>query len=87
MRVAGRFGVPDTHAVMPEARAEAAKLRRLDGHAFDREFVRYMQHDHRDDIAEFRRQARRGGPVGRLAAQTLPDLQKHLDMAHGLGRG
>lgn len=87
MRVAARFGVRDTQAIMPEARAEAAKLRRLNGRAFDREFVRYMQEDHRKDIAEFRHQARMGGPVGQLAGQTLPDLQKHLQMARDLSRG
>ncbi|MFC3069461.1 DUF4142 domain-containing protein [Phenylobacterium soli] len=87
MRIAARFGVPDTQAITPEARAEAAKLRRLRGRAFDREFVRYMQHDHRKDIAEFRHEARMGGPVGQLAGQTLPDLQKHLRMAQDLDRG
>lgn len=87
MRVAARFGVPDTQAVTPEARHEASKLRRLHGRAFDREFVRYMQEDHRKDIAEFRHQARMGGPVGQLAGQTLPDLQKHLQMARELSRG
>lgn len=84
LRVAVRFGVRDTGEVMPEARAEARKLRHLRGYAFDREFVRYMRNDHRKDIAKFRQEAREGGPVGRLAAQTLPDLQKHLDMARDL---
>lgn len=87
MRVAARLGVPPTTATMPEARAEAYKLRRLHGRTFDREFVRYMQEDHRKDIAEFRHEARMGGPVGQLAAQTLPDLRKHLRMARDLSRG
>lgn len=87
MRVAARFGVRDTRAITPEARHEARKLRRLHGRAFDREFVRYMQEDHRKDIAEFRHQARMGGPVGQLAGQTLPDLQKHLQMSRELSRG
>jgi putative membrane protein len=86
-RVAARFGVPDTRELMPEARQEARKLRQLNGRAFDREFVRYMAQDHRKDIAEFRREARQGGPVGDLAQATLPDLRKHLDMALRLNRG
>jgi len=84
LRVAGQFGVRDTNDVMPEARREAQKLRHLRGRAFDREFVRYMVQDHRKDIADFRKEARERGPVGQLAAQTLPDLQKHLAMARDL---
>jgi putative membrane protein len=87
LRVGARVGVADTGEVMPEARQEARKLRHLDGRAFDREFVRYMAKDHRKDIAEFRREARQGGPVANLAQATLPDLQKHLDTALRLSRG
>lgn len=87
LRVAQRMGVADTQAMAPEARQEARKLDRLHGRAFDREFVRYMVHDHRKDIADFRKAARRGGPVGELAQHTLPDLQRHLQMAQQLDRG
>ncbi|MDB5442271.1 MAG: putative outer membrane protein [Phenylobacterium sp.] len=87
VRVAGRLGVPDTSEMMPEARQEAQKLRRLSGPAFDREFVRYMAKDHRKDVAEFRREAHGRGPVAELAQATLPDLQKHLDTALRLSRG
>ncbi|MBW8815653.1 MAG: DUF4142 domain-containing protein [Caulobacterales bacterium] len=87
LRVAQRVGVPDTQAMAPEARQEARRLDRLRGRAFDREFIRYMIHDHRKDIADFRKASRRGGPVGDLASRTLPDLQRHLQMAQQLDRG
>jgi putative membrane protein len=87
VRVAGQFGVPDTPEVMPQARAESVKLRHLQGRAFDREFARYMVKDHRHDIAEFRKQAHERGPVAELAQRTLPDLQKHLEVAERLSRG
>jgi putative membrane protein len=82
--VAGRMGVRPTSAMMPEARAEAAKLRRLSGDRFDREFARYMVQDHRKDIREFEQQAQVGGPTGQLARQALPSLRRHLDMAQRL---
>jgi putative membrane protein len=87
IRVGSRLGVRPTKEMTPEARQEMAKLRRLHGRAFDREFVRYMVDDHRKDIAEFRRQAGGRGPVADLARTTLPDLQRHLDTATQLSRG
>lgn len=75
--------VPGT--MMAEARAEYDLLRRMSGRSFDREFARYMVQDHRKDVAEFEEQARRGDrTTSRLAAQTLPDLRKHLRMARAL---
>jgi putative membrane protein len=73
--------------MMPEARTELTKLRRLNGRAFDREVRRYMIQDHTKDIAEFRSQARHGdGQTAALARQTLPVLEKHLRMAEALPR-
>lgn len=83
--VAQRMGVPATHEIAPEARAERRKLNRLSGRAFDREFARYMVEDHRKDIRDFEMQARsRDRATADLARQTLPALHKHLDMARDL---
>lgn len=81
MPLARQFGVMDTEDVAPEARNEARRLRHLHGRAFDHEFTRYMVHDHRKDIRDFRREANEHGPVARLARDTLPTLEKHLDRA------
>jgi predicted outer membrane protein len=44
--------------------------------------------DHRKDIARFQMQARTGDPATRrLARETLPHLQHHLQMALALQRG
>ena len=73
--------------MMPEARAELAKLQHLSGKAFDREVRRYMIEDHTKDIAEFRSQERDGDhQTAALARQTLPVLRKHLAMAEALPR-
>ncbi|MDE2488730.1 MAG: DUF4142 domain-containing protein [Alphaproteobacteria bacterium] len=85
--LARQFGVADTDGVMPQAREEARKLRRMNGRAFDREFARYMVHDHKHDISDFRKEAREHGPVARMARQTLPTLEKHLHVAESLRRG
>ena len=78
----------NTDAVMPQARQERRELQNMSGPAFDREFVRYMVHDHKSDIRKFDEQAHGGGPVAEMARQTLPTLHKHLDMAkHLRGQG
>lgn len=86
--VARQMHVPVTNKMAPEAIAERAKLARLRGHAFDREFARYMVDDHHKDIAKFSEEAssRDPGPVVALAKQTLPVLRKHLATAERLAR-
>lgn len=84
--VVKRYHVPVTTALAPEADAEQHKLARLHGPAFDREFVRYMVHDHQQDIADFQGELKSGDPadVKALARQTLPVLRKHLRAAQSL---
>ena len=83
--VAQGHGVADTAEMAPEAKAEARKLERLSGPAFDREFARYMVSDHRKDIADFEKAARsRDRSTAALARETLPDLRKHLKTAQQL---
>lgn len=85
--LAHQMRVPTTGAMMPEARAEEAKLRHLRGPAFDREVKRYMINDHRKDIAKFQAQARSGERrTAELARAQLPTLRKHLHIAESLPR-
>ena len=60
-----------------------ARLSKLNGSAFDRAYMRDMVADHKQDIAEFQRQAGTGQDpdVKNWAARTLPALQEHLKMA------
>lgn len=86
-RVAHELRVRVPAAVMPEASRERARLVRLRGAAFDREFVRYMVHDHREDIAKFEDQARTGDRrTAALARAQLPTLREHLRIAESLVR-
>lgn len=80
--LARRDHVAVPNSMMPEARTESARLHRLHGRAFDREFARYMINDHRKDIRDFEEQARTGREgTAALARRTLPTLRKHLRMA------
>ncbi|MBS0363921.1 MAG: DUF4142 domain-containing protein [Proteobacteria bacterium] len=82
--VAHQVGADVTDRSNGEAVREMSKLENTYGRAFDREFVRYMIADHKKDIAAFQDAAQRGGPAGQFAADTLPDLHRHLDMAEKL---
>lgn len=71
----------------PEARRMQNRLARLSGPRFDREFAAAMVADHRKDIAAFEDQRRNGDrTTKRYAADTLPHLRHHLDMAIELQR-
>jgi putative membrane protein len=83
--------VAQSHRLTPnddiamEAKAEAAKLDHLSGPAFDREFASYMVKDHKKDIADYEKQAKKGdAATASFAKQTLPTLRKHLQMAQQL---
>lgn len=84
--VAARYGLTPPSDLLPEASKERTKLDALSGAAFDKEFVSYMIDDHKGDISDFTKEAGSDAPadVKGLATDTLPDLQKHLDMAKRL---
>jgi putative membrane protein len=85
--VAARYRVPVPDAMADEAQAEYAKLKRMRGAAFDREFGRYMVDDHRKDIADFKEEVASRDPadVRALAQKTLPALRRHLAAARAIG--
>jgi putative membrane protein len=62
---------------------EQAKLSKLTGAAFDKEYMRLMVDDHRKDVAEFEKESKDqdNADVRAFAAKTLPTLQEHLKLA------
>ncbi len=86
LQVARTVGAHPPQKPTGEADREYRKLQGLSGAAFDREFVRYMVHDHRRDIQDFEKQAAKRGPAASLARDGLPMLHKHLDVALKLSR-
>ena len=69
---------PDAHH-----HQEMAKLQRLSGAEFDRAYMDHMVKDHKQDVAEFKKQADSGKDpqIKAFAAKTLPTLQEHLKLA------
>jgi len=82
--VASQIGVkPPTGSSIGE-KATYAKLKVLSGASFDRAFASAMVKDHTADIKEYKRESAKGDPAGKLAQETLPTLQRHLQTAQQL---
>ena len=62
------------------------KLDRLSGEKFDSEFVKQMVKDHEAAVRLFERQSERGedADTKAFAAETLPTLRSHLEMARSM---
>jgi putative membrane protein len=62
---------------------EMSKLAKLQGDAFDREYMDHMVKDHEKDVKEFQKEADKAkdADVKNFAANTLPTLQEHLRLA------
>ena len=58
------------------------------GEKFDHEFAKAMVEDHKNDIREFEKEAKKkNDPAADFANETLPTLRKHLEMAQSLASG
>jgi putative membrane protein len=59
------------------------RLSKLSGAEFDREYAKMMVKDHEKDVAEFQKELQEGKDesIKNFAAQTLPTLQAHLQLA------
>ena len=68
-----------------DSKGKAAEQRfsKLTGAEFDRAYMAEMVRDHKQDVAEFRREAKSGKDpdVKAFAEKTLPTLEEHLKMA------
>ncbi len=85
MTLAQSMSVKAEDAPKAEAKREEAKLSKLSGTAFDREFATFMVKDHEKDIKEYKTEVEaKSGEVSALAAKALPDLEKHLKMAQAI---
>jgi putative membrane protein len=62
---------------------EMDKLSKLQGAAFDREYMKHMVSDHKKDVGEFKSESRKAkdGDVKQFASSTLPTLEEHLRLA------
>jgi putative membrane protein len=77
-------GIEPPKMLPAEKQAKLDHLSALSGAAFDREYMKLMVEDHRRNVELFREAARSsalGGDLREFAAETLPKLQSHLEMA------
>lgn len=91
-QIASGKGVQPPTALDKKAQADKAKLEKLSGAEFDRQYMAHMVADHKKDIAEFQKEAKSGrdADLKAFAAKTLPTLQDHLKLAqttHAAVRG
>jgi putative membrane protein len=65
------------------AQRENAKLSKLSGAAFDREYMKHQVSDHKKVVSEFKSATKktRDPDVKQFAEQTLPVIEEHLQMA------
>ena len=76
-------GISTPIEMSAENQATYDKLSRLSGAQFDKAYMADMIRDHKLDISDFEREARNGSDpaVKQFAAQTLPTLREHLQLA------
>jgi putative membrane protein len=84
MTVAKDVGVTPPNEPKAKQKAEYDRMSKVTGARFDSEFARMMVADHKKDIREFQKEAKKNDEAGQFAKETLPTLQKHLETAQSL---
>ena len=66
-----------------DAKREEAKLNKLSGAQFNKEYMKNMLADHKKDVSLFRSTAKsaKNADVKQFASETLPTIEEHLQMA------
>jgi len=76
-------GIALPEALSDKAQKDYDKLAKKTGHEFDKDYLDFMVSDHKEDIADFEKEAEKGNDseVKSFAAAKLPTLKHHLKMA------
>jgi putative membrane protein len=82
--VANQLGVTPPEEPSKKQKADYAKMSKLSGDAFDKQFASHMVMDHKKDIKEYQADTKNKDATADYASQTLPTLQKHLETAESL---
>lgn len=85
--VAQTLGVKAPTEPNAKQRSDYAKMSKLSGASFDRQFASHMVMDHKKDIAAYQADAKKSDPTAAYASETLPTLQEHLQTAQALMKG
>jgi putative membrane protein len=85
--IASGMGVTPPAEPSKKQKSDAAKMAKMSGDAFDREFAKHMVADHKKDIADYKKAAKmKNDQIASYATESLPVLEKHLQMAQGLSK-
>ena len=81
--VAMQQGMTVATSISGKDQALYDRLSKLSGAEFDKAYMDAMVDDHKEDIAEFQKEASSGqnAAIKNFASQTLPTLKMHLSMA------
>jgi putative membrane protein len=81
---AGQAGVEPPSGSSLTQKGTYAKLKLLQGEAFDKSFANAMVSDHQNDIKEYEKAAGKNNAAGHYAKEALPTLRTHLQHAKAL---
>jgi putative membrane protein len=87
--VAEKIGVTPSKMMPPSDKALEMKLKMLSNEGFDRAYIKAMVKDHRQDLADFEREAATGtsSMVKSAAAHGEQILSSHLEMIQRIAQG
>ena len=82
-KIASDKGVQLSSDLDKKHKSKMDKLTKLSGAEFDRQYMRDMVSDHKEDVKKFQNEADKGkdADVKKFASQTLPTLKEHLQLA------
>lgn len=86
---ASQSGITLPSDVGPKHQAMIDKMSKLSGAEFDRAYTQAMLKDHKQDVADFQKEAKNGQDpnLKKFASETLPTLQSHLQMIQEISKG
>jgi putative membrane protein len=82
-KIAADKGVEIPAALEGKHKKTVDRLSKLSGNDFDREYMRAMVDDHKEDLEKFQREADKGTDpaVKQFASKHVPILKQHLELA------
>jgi putative membrane protein len=82
-KLAANKGVKLPTTLEGKHKSAVDRLSKLSGDEFDREYMRLMVDDHKEDVEKFESQAKKADDpdVKKFASQHAPILKKHLELA------
>jgi len=81
---ANSLGMSPPNEPNSKQKAMYDRMSKLSGENFDRQFAKHMVEDHKKDIKEYEKEAKKNDAAGGYAKEALPTLHKHLDTAQSL---